>query len=127
MTSLGGKLVVRRAGLPRYRIGQCPPVALGDRGLCLSYGASRMEPGRRGHSVGDYSTPQAGMFTVTATLPRVLGSGCPSIDPRWMVRDRHALALGHECDCPSDGRRLRWQDASPENLGRRAPFVRCPC
>ncbi|QGH78035.1 hypothetical protein SEA_LONEWOLF_34 [Mycobacterium phage LoneWolf] len=56
----------------------------------LSYGAGTDRYG--GHRLGNYSSPQAGMLTVTATLPRVLGSGCPSIYPRWMGRDRHALS-----------------------------------
>ncbi|AER48810.1 hypothetical protein CM07_gp71 [Mycobacterium phage Alma] len=54
-----------------------------------------MEPLRiayGGHRLGNYSSPQAGMLKVTATEPPVPRSGCPSIYPRWMGLDRHALS-----------------------------------
>ncbi|QDK03532.1 hypothetical protein SEA_PAINTERBOY_36 [Mycobacterium phage PainterBoy] len=81
------------------------------------YGAGH----RRDHRLGNYSSPQAGMFTVTATLPRVLGSGCPSIYPQWMVRDRHARQAGMSATADLTGDDRGGKPRHPTRFGRRAP------
>ncbi|QBJ04835.1 hypothetical protein SEA_ELEPHANTOON_34 [Mycobacterium phage Elephantoon] len=115
---LGGR-EGERAGLPRYRVGHgSPREHWGARGADLSYGAGTGRYG--GHRLGNYSSPQAGMLTVTATLPRVLGSGCPSIYPQWMGHDRHALS-GMSATPHLTGDDRGGKPRHPTRFGRRAP------